>query len=168
MSMSLSSPPDRGSPDRGAVGRGTALVAVAVLLGIVVLQATDDGGSPLGSGADRATTTTMSKGTSTAPSQAKRLKVLVLNASTKKGAARALADKLKGQKFDVLDPGDTPAQAETSVYFKEGFEGDAGRVGASIYDSGTSPPIKPLPTPSPFETGEGTVIVVIGADFGTD
>lgn len=157
MNMSLPN-----SSDRGSVGRGTALVAVAVLLGIIVLQATDDGESPLGSGAGRVTTTAVSKSTSTAPSQAKKLKVLVLNASDKKGAAKALADKLKAQKFDVLEPGNIPTQAETTIYFKEGFDKDAGSVGSSIYDSGTSPPINPLPTPSPFETGEATVIVVIG------
>lgn len=153
--------PRLGSPDRGSVGRGTALVAVATILGIVVLQATDDKESPLGSGTARVTTT-VPKSTSTVAEQTKKLKVLVLNASSKKGAAATLTQQLKDQEFDALDPGDAPAQAETVVYFKEGFEGGAGQVGQYVYPSGTSPPIRPLPAAPAFDTRDATVIVVIG------
>ncbi len=154
--------PPLSSSDRGSVGRGTALVAVAVILGIIVLQATDDKESPLGGGTARVTTT-VAKSTSTVAEQTKKLRVLVLNASSKKGAAAALTQALKDQEFDVLDPDDAPAQAETVVYFKEGFEGGAGQVGQYVYPSGTSPPIKPLPAVPAFETRDATVIVVIGA-----
>ncbi len=157
--------------DAGAVGRGTALVAVAVLLGIAVLQATDDEKRPFPRAHSSATTTTAKAGAGGSKEDGggatkTKAQVLVLNASGRTGEGGRLTERLRAQGIEVLEPGNAEKQTATKVFWKEGYEDEAAAVAGGINDSGTSPPLEPLPVPSPYNEGEADVVIVIGTQTG--
>jgi hypothetical protein len=169
----------------GAGARGLVLLAVALLIGIVLLNATDadppgttvsargdsdtadDGGESDASGegeGDEAAATTVPTPT-TAPAKApKDVKVIVANASDVNGAAGNAKKALDPAGYNVLAPSNAPKVGETSVYFTAGFEADAAAVAAAL----TLPPetVKAIPAPPPFDTKGANVAVVIGSDQG--
>ncbi|MBW3615491.1 MAG: LytR C-terminal domain-containing protein [Actinobacteria bacterium] len=169
----------------GAAGRGVALLAVALLIGIILLNATD--GDPPGTrvttesetGADvteeegngedadgaAATTTPAPPDTPPAAHAPKEVKVIVVNASGVKGAAGKASDLLKPPGYNVLAPTNAK-RGETVVYFAPGYEADAAAVAAAL---GLPPAtLKPLPTPPPIpDSKDAQIIVVIGADQGS-
>lgn len=164
--------PGSSADDAGAVGRGTALVAAAVLLGIVVLQATDDEKQPFTRPQSSRTSTTVQAGDSSkdggdsATKQKAEAKVLVLNASGRAGEGARLTERLRSRDFTMLAPGNADKQTTTKVFWKEGFEVDAATVGGAINDSGTSPPLERLPVPSPYKEGDADIVIVIGTQTG--
>ena len=169
----------------GAGARGLVLLAVALLIGIVLLNATDadppgttvsargdsdtaadDGESDAsgeGEGEEAAATTVPTP--TTAPAKApKDVKVIVANASDVNGAAGNAKKVLDPLGFNMLAPANATKVAETSVYFTPGYEADAAAVAAAL----TLPPeaIKAIPAPPPFDTKGANVAVVIGSDQG--
>lgn len=174
----------------GAGARGMALLAVALLLGIVLLNATDAdppgttlssrGDSDTGGGTDDddadgegtgASPTVTSAPPTTAPARApKDVKTLVANASSTKGAAGTATERLKGLGYNALAPANAKSVAESSVYFTAGFDRDAAAIAAALQ----LPPatVKPLPAAPPFDTKDANVIVVLGTNdapkFGAD
>jgi hypothetical protein len=169
----------------GAGVRGLALLALALIIGVVLLNATDadppgttvsakgsssssdDGGD--GGDAPAATTTTVPP-TTTQPAHApKDVKVIVANASAVKGAANGGRNALLAAQYNVLAPTNAAAVPDSSVYFTAGYDRDAAAVATALGLAG--PSVKPLPSPAPFDTKGANVVVVLGADaaprFGT-
>ena len=169
----------------GAGVRGLALLALALIIGVVLLNATEadppgttvsTSGEPTaedsgdgGGEAAEATTTTVAP-TTTLPARApKDVKVIVANASPVKGAAAGGRTALLAAQFNVLAPANAAAVPDSSVYFTAGYERDAAAVATAL---GLPPAaVKPLPSPAPFDTKGANVVVVLGADaaprFGT-
>lgn len=168
----------------GAGARGLALLALALLIGVVLLNATDadppgavvsargDSDTPSGNGAssdaagEPAATTAVPVTTTTAPARApKDVKVIVANASAVRGAAGNVKKVLDPAGFNVLSPANSAAVPETSVYFTPGYEPDALAVAKVLTLPGTT--VKALPAPAPFDTKGANVAVLLGADQAT-
>lgn len=169
----------------GAGARGLVLLAVALLIGIVLLNATDadppgttvsargdsdttnDEGESDASGegeGEEAAATTVPPPT-TAPAKApKDVKVIVANASDVNGAAGNAKKVLDPAGYNMLAPANAAKVGETSVYFATGYEADAAAVAAALALPATT--LKPMTAPPPFDTKGAHVAVVIGADQG--
>ncbi|MBW3557013.1 MAG: LytR C-terminal domain-containing protein [Actinobacteria bacterium] len=167
----------------GAAGRGIALLALAVLLGIILLNATDedppgtrvttgsqasvdDGDDEEGDDGEAAVASTTSVPPTTLPAHPpKEVKVIVVNASGVKGAAGKASDLLKPPGYNVLAPTNA-SRGETIVYFAPGYDADAAAVAAALGFPPAS--LKPLPTPPPIPDSKGAhIVVMVGADQGS-
>ena len=166
-----------------AGGRGFALIAVALLLGTLVLNATDDeppgarlttGSSPTvddgddgDDGAD--TTTTLPTITSTTLPPLRppaEVKVLVVNGTRTKGAAKKVTDVLAPAGYNTLAPTDAPATDASKVYFEVGYEKEAAAV-ASLLQLPASA-VVPIPVPVPVSGGNlrgANVLVQVGPEL---
>lgn len=169
---------DDGSFGRSASGamiRGVALIVVAVVLGVLLLRATDGPDPfPTGTGppAGDETTTTTSPGsnqttTSSMPPTSidpSTITVLVANGASVSGLAGDLTDVVAAEGFEVTEPTDVDEDVETStVYFTPGFEEAADAV-AAVFDP--VPEVAPLPDPQPVDDLAGAnVILVAGPDL---
>ena len=126
----------RGSSSRGDRGpafsaaRGAALIGVAVIIGIVLLQYIDDGTTgPVGDGgtgkgsAGTTTSPPPRPGPATPPRPRRRdaakppaqVTVLVLNGSGAPGAATAQTNPLKAKGYQTRPAADSPARTGTIV-----------------------------------------------------
>ena len=163
-----------------AAMRGFALIAVAVVVGFVLLSSgLDDDGSAVSAG-DRTTTTTATTvedgegttgsttaTTSAVPKPPNEVRVLVANASGVQGAAGTLNEQLKAKGYIGLDPKNAAGNvATTIVYFVEGFQREAAAVATAI---GTDPAtVQALPNPPPLEDPgafqDAHVLIVLGPD----
>lgn len=166
----------------GAGARGLALLAVALLLGIVLLNATDAdppgttvsarGDSDTSGGSDdddadgegsAASTTQPVAPATTAPARApKDVKTIVANASSTKGAAGGASDRLKALGFNVLAPANATAVPDSAVYFTAGFDRDAAAIAAALQLPPTA--VKAMPAPPPFDTKDANVAIVLGTN----
>jgi hypothetical protein len=167
----------------GAAGRGLLLIAVAVITGVLLLNAgfddggsanptTDGGGSAdttaspdtTGVGPDGSNTTAVTTPVSVRPPN--QVKVFVANAAGIQGAAGRTADALIAAGY-VAVPGNSPTRVEaTAIYYTEGFEAEAQAVAATLGVPATS--VQPMPTPPPVAEIEGAqVLVVLGPDIAT-
>jgi hypothetical protein len=159
-----------------AAGRGAALLAVAVILGIVLLNAADDPpaevvatGSADDDGGKATTSTTQAQVLTTlapAPLRApKDVKVISANGTTVKGVARKVTDELKAAGYNVLAPTDAPQRTQaSSVYFAGDFEREAKAVGESLGLPVTAVQALPAPPPLP-DTRGANVVVVVGPEL---
>ncbi len=165
----------------GAGARGLVLLAVALLIGIVLLNATDadppgstvaargDSDTAGGSDDDGAdgegtpvSTTAPVAVTTTLPARApKDVKVIVANASPTKGAAGTASDKLKPLGFNVLAPSNAVATNDSTVFFVPGFDRDAAAIAAALGLAPTT--VKPIGATPPFDTKGANVAIVLGA-----
>lgn len=161
----------------GAMARGIGLIVVAVLLGVVLLKATDspepfreestagattdpDGAEAgEGEGAEESTTTTVAPARNPA-----EVAVLVANGSGVSGAAGRVAETLKGSNYQMKESTNTTSAAEASfVYYAEGYEADARAVAALLTPS---PTVQAMPDPIPVRDLAGAnVLVVVAADL---
>ena len=154
-----------------AAGRGAALLAVAVLLGVVALQAADDTPPERVAADDRTpatrprnTTTSSRPSPTTAPVRPPReVKVLSANGTTVRGAAGRVRDTLRAKGYNVLAPGDAQRTDTTSVFSTPGYEREAEAV-AQVLDLPAGS-VKPLPSPPPTEVRGANVVVVVGLDL---
>ncbi len=166
--------------------RAGGLIAVAIVIGLALLQVVDNGGGG-GKGGGKAaavttsTTTTAAGATTTAAgattttakgatSTTKALKpaaevqVVVLNGSGVAGNAAAVSAKLGALGYKMLTPGNATGTTGTAVYFKPGYDGEATAMAASLATPlksapGASPVVaapKPIPTPTPTGWSAGT------------
>ncbi|HVF32315.1 MAG TPA: LytR C-terminal domain-containing protein [Acidimicrobiales bacterium] len=177
----------------GAGARGLLLLAIALLIGVVLLNATDadppgtsvsaegdsdsgDGGAGTDDGDDggggdaAAASTTTAAPTTTLPARAPgEVKVIVANASEVKGAAGGGRTALVNAKYNVLAPTNATPTPTSSVFFVPGYDRDAAGVAAALQLPANL--VKPMPAPLPFDTKGANVAVVLGADhaakFGT-
>ena len=157
------------------MARGVALIIAAVLLGVVLLKATDEPAFEA-VGSDRVTvpsgdgeTTTTLKGSSTtlvAAHDPSSVTVLVANGAGIKGLASKIADKLKAANYVTAEPENTKAPADASaVFFSPGYEADANAIAALLTPA---PKVAPLPNPAPVtDLKSAKVVVVAAADLAT-
>lgn len=163
-----------------AGGRGFGLIALALLLGVGVLNATGDdppgpqltvGDRPttVPSGDGDKTTTTVAVTTTTTPARPPgEVKLLVVNGTRTKGAAAKVSDRLRPPGYNVLAPTDGTAADSSSVFFGEGFEREAGAIAQSLELAPET--VKPLPTPVPVKGGDirgANVVVLVGPELVT-
>jgi hypothetical protein len=153
-----------------SAARGAALVAVAVIIGIVLLQAIDDGNDgPVGDGGTTSTTSTStptstdtSGGTSSttkaAPLPAAQVTVRVLNGSGVAGAAGTLTNTLKAKGYKTLVASDASPRTGTVVYAKSGRTTECTTLSQSVPNS----KVQAMPTPVPGGQ-DADCIVVIGS-----
>ena len=154
-----------------ALARGIALIVAAVVLGLVllnatekspVLQATADDGDPAVT-----TTTEPESTTTTAAARAHdpaEVTILVANGSGVKGAAGRIAESLKASNYVLKESTNTQTPAEASiVYFAEGYQADARAVASLL----TPPPgVQPMPATVPVKDLAGAnLLVVVAADL---
>ena len=155
------------------MARGVALIVAAVLLGVILLRATDSP-EPFAnvdtedSVRDDGDTTVTSDPATTAPSvttaatrDPSEVTVLVANGAGIPGLASTVSDQLKGANYVVAEPGNTKAPAdESAVYFTPGYEADAAAVAALL----TPPPqTAPLPSPAPVDDMKSANVLVVAA-----
>ena len=188
----MSRRPDRGtrraSPGQaGSTGaRGGILLAIAVVLGIVLLNGFDRvpgsdsvdvdsildglgtsttaaGGGPPVTAAPAVTSTTRA---SRAPAD---VTVLVANGTDIKGLAGATATALKAIGYNTLSPSDTSRTVDvTKVQYSAGFEAEGRAVATSLQLPPTAVEAStPANAPPVADTLGANVIVVLGADVAT-
>lgn len=182
----MSRRPDRGGrrppPGAGAStgARGAVLLAIAVVLGIVLLNAFDRVPSSVdvdsildglgtsttvaGTGSTVAPIVTTTTRAARAPAD---VTVLVGNGTDVRGLAGLTATTLKGIGYNALSPTDTTGPVEvTKVLFSPGFEAEARAVAATLglaptaveaATAGNAPPIT--------DTLGANLVIVLGADI---
>lgn len=155
-----------------AAARGLGLVGLAVIVGVILLQATDDASPPSApdvvvAGDDTTTTTTttldvVDPGTGLRPPN--QVQVLVLNGARIAGAAGDISEELGSIGYQMLEPGNAPTQDETVIHFKPGFEGEASALVPEVSDNAL---VEPLQDPPQFAgTENADVVVVLGREIG--
>jgi hypothetical protein len=117
----------------GAFARGTGLVAVALVIGIVLLQWSDastdaaaggqppPAGTPVAPPESTTTTTTAPVG----PRPPAQVAVLVLNGTGKNAQAKPMADRLAVVGYHTLTPGTVSKRADSVVLCRPGLEKEA-------------------------------------------
>lgn len=157
-----------------AAGRGALLLAVAVVIGVLLLNAADDTPSPVGSGrggsgdrGDDTTTTTIGPTTTTAAARPPRdVRVLSANGTRVNGAARRVSNALRALGYNVLAPSEARPANASVVYFTPTFEREALTVSQALKLAPTT--LQPLPNPPPVSDVRGAnVVVVVGPDLAT-
>jgi LytR cell envelope-related transcriptional attenuator len=164
----------------GAMLRGALLLAIAVILGVALLNRFDNGTDPFAqnlAASGRATTTTTTAAappetTTTAAAAAPRLrapadvKVLPANGTGVNRFGARVGDELKKSGFNVLSPVDSTTKGVTTsvVYSTAGYEADAADVATKLGLPPTAvqaaaPPVKSV------ELRGANVIVVAGSDL---
>ena len=141
--------------------RGAALIGIAVVIGIVLLQVVDDGGSVGGpqatsNGSDGTTTTS---GPDVRPVQ--EVSVLVLNASGVSQAANTKAAQLRGLGYPIAGTDNATLQDGTTVQCRQGYEAEA-EVLAKAVDSAGGAVIGAFPDPAPAGSESAICIVTLG------
>jgi hypothetical protein len=158
-----------------SAARGAALIGLAVIIGIVLLQVIDDGTSgPIGDGgtvsAGGTTDTTGPTGetgggsttTTTAATPVKppaEVAVLVLNGSGRPGAATSQSNALKSQGYQTLVPADAPERTGNIVYFAPTFDRECTTVAASVDGA---PKVEAMPNPAPTGSETASCVVILG------
>jgi hypothetical protein len=154
-----------------SAARGAVLVAIAVIVGIVLLQAIDDGNDgPVGDGGTATTTTTTastssssggsatSSTTKPAPLPPAQITVRVLNGSGVAGAAGTLTNTLKAKGYKTLPASDASPRAGTVVDAKAGRTAECTTLAQSVANA----KVQAMPTPVPGGQ-DADCIVVIGS-----
>lgn len=163
----------------GALARGVILIAVAVILGIILLQATDTpvpletagGDDPPAVGDTTSTTVDDDEvapvtPTTTPPLDPSTITVLVANGAGVSGLAGDVDRLVAEAEFETTTPTDVSdgeRVEESVVYFTTGFE-DAAMAVAAVLDP--VPEVAALPDPPPVDDLAGAnVVVVAGPDL---
>jgi hypothetical protein len=159
-----------------SAARGAALIAIAVIIGIVLLQVIDDGTSgPIGdggsaaadgttnstgagSGTDASSTTSTTAATPVKPPA--EVAVLVLNGSGRPGAATTQSNALKAKGYQTLEPADAPDRTGNIVYFAAGFDRECTTVSTSVDGA---PKVEAMPSPPPTGSETASCVVILGA-----
>ena len=155
----------------GAAARGAGLLAVAVIIGILLLRS--GGGDPysrsVSAGANPSPEVTALPPTATTVTvpvrQPPAIKVLPANGTSASGAATNTGNRLRQAGYNVLAASNTNNPATSSnVFYNPGFEREA-RVVAQLLGLPDST-VQPMPTPPPLSDTRGAdVIVVVGPDL---
>lgn len=171
-------PPPKTPPGQGSVARGAILVAVALVIGVLLLRDDDsattqvavgsdtageiDDTAPEGSGDEDpdATTTT----TTEAPRPAAEVKVLVANGSGVNGAAGGTTDALEALGYVTGTPANAERVPATIVYFTTGFEAEATALAEAI--GAPEDAVTPMPAVAPVDDLQlANVLVHLGPDL---
>ena len=156
-----------------AAGRGGVLLAVAVILGVVLLNKADDTphrvsagpGNGVSDTTDEVTTTTAPPTSTTAAARPPReVKILSANGTKVNGAAGRVRDTLRAQGYNVLAPTEAKPVDASAVYFTPGYEREAAAAAQVLKLAPTA--VRPLPNPPPLADLRGAnVLVVVGPDL---
>jgi len=166
--------PDRDPTDKRGTAAGAVLVAVAVLIGAVLLYKgfSDDGGFVSTTKSESATNTDANQGGDVPVTETTQttlavdpatVKVFSANASGTKSGARLVADALGAKGYVGVQVGNAPTAVASAVYYAPGFEAQATAVAAALGLDATA--VLPMPSPAPVADLKGaTVLVIIGTD----
>lgn len=155
-----------------AAGRGAVLLAVAVVLGIVLLNAADDTPTGVSAGGSATTSTTGRTSTTAAPTTIATLpqktpaevKLIAGNGTDVKGVARKATDELKAAGYNVLSPVDAPKVPVSAVYYVGEYSREAAAVAAQLGLPATT--VAPVPTPPPLADSRGAnVVLIVGPEL---
>lgn len=151
----------------GAAARGTGLIALAVGIGVVLLQYSDDPGpdgfavrSPVAGEQENvpppeSTTTT----TTAAVRPPAEVTVLVLNGAGRAGVAGAMSDRLEVVGYPTLEPGNASRRRESSVLCRAGLDREAGALAAATGLAAEVGELSPA-TGLPGAAGADCVVVI--------
>ena len=162
--------PRGGSGGGMSAARGAALIGLAVILGVVLLNAIDDGndgpvgdGGPASSTSSSPTTTTLAGGTShtssttkPAPMPPAQVTVQVLNASGRDGVAAVTTNALKAKGYKTLTAGNAPVRSGTVIYAKAGKTAECTTLATSVPGA----KVLAMPTPPPSTSGADCIVVI--------
>ncbi len=164
--------PGRGDARSGAAAfRGAVLIAIAVVVGAVMLGSAFDRGSGTSGNGDagngeETTTTGGDATTSTTPPVTHPLNqvlVYVLNGGGGQGVASTAANTLAALGYVTVEPSNAPQNvAQSTIYYAPDYEGDAPGVASAL--GLTAAQILPLPTPPPFDVRGANVTVILGPE----
>lgn len=157
-----------------AAGRAAALLVLAVVLGIVVINGAEDvpgqrltaGGTATTRTSVARTTTTVRRSTTTTTPvrQPKDVKVLPANGTTVAGAAGKVRDMLKAAGYNVLAPGQAKKADASAVYYTATYDREARAVADVL--ALPPPSVQSLPEPAPVTDLRGAnILVVVGPDL---
>jgi LytR cell envelope-related transcriptional attenuator len=155
------------------MGRGIVLLAVAFLIGIVLLQKVDaparDEQVTAGSDDEATTTTTAlpaaATTTTAALRQPKDVRVLTANGTSVKGAGARIKDKLLAAGYNALAATDTKAPASASaVYFTAGFDREAAAIAQVAGLPAAAVQAMPVDVPV-ADLKAANVLVVVGPEI---
>lgn len=173
------SSPTPDTEDPRARTLGIVVIAVAVLIGVVLLAkgfSQEDGlVSTAAPASDRTTTTTTSATsggvappddeattTTTAARTPADVTVLVANGTSKAGVAGTNAQRLKTAGYTKVDTTNASSTTKTVVYYASGAEADARAVATAL---GLDPSVvAAMPATPPVDLAGATVLVVVGSD----
>ncbi|MGH8972748.1 MAG: LytR C-terminal domain-containing protein [Acidimicrobiia bacterium] len=146
----------------GAAARGTGLIALAVAIGIVLLQYSDDPADRTSAGREPAVEAPLSAASSTTtttagPRPPGEVRVLVLNASGRQGVAGDMSGRLKVAGYQTLEPGNADVRPTTTVGCRPGFE----REGTALASALGVP--SEMADPGALLPADGDCVVVIGS-----
>lgn len=156
------------------MARGVALIAVAIAVGVVLLNATDRTPTFTGSArkssattaapSNRSTTSSPPAATKSKPRNPASVSILVANGSGVKGAAGRVATTLAGSNYVLKPSVNTKTPASSSVvYYAPGYDADARAIASLLTPA---PAVQPMPDPLPVADLAGAnVLVVIAADI---
>ena len=184
----MSRRPDRGgrrAPSGAGAStgaRGAVLLAIAVVLGIVLLNAFDRTPSSvdvdsileglttsttLADGGPDATAAPVVTSTTRAARAPGDVTVLVANGTDVRGLAGLTANALKGIGYNTLSPSDTTRPVEvTKVQFSPGYDVEARAVAATLGVAPTAvEAASPANAPPIADTLGANLVVVLGADI---
>jgi hypothetical protein len=156
-----------------AVGRGVALIAMAFVLGVVLLNRVDNtpatervstGARQAPSGRTRDTVPAATT-TTTAPLRAPAtVRVLVANGTDVRGAASRVNQEVLAARYNALAPTDADPARVSAVYFTAGFDREAAALAQLLALPPTA--VQPLPaTPPVRDMRDANVLVVVGAEL---
>ncbi len=171
-----------GGPTGNAGARGALLLAVAVILGIVLLQQfdtdTDTGGGAVAAnsipGGEETTTTTRPVGLTSLPQVTPttartrpkaEVTILVANGAGVRGLGAATSTALQNFGYTTLTPTDANASVpKTSIQFAEGYEAEAREVAIALTQPVTVVTRLASPPVAAAEIGDAKVVVILGVD----
>jgi hypothetical protein len=167
------SPPDADDPRARTIG--IALIAAALLIGIVLLaKGFSQEDSLVATGVpdtDRTTTTTSATGgaveettttTAAVANPPASVSVIVANGTGTTGVAGTNAEKLTAAGYTDVETTNAPTSTRSNVYFAAGAQADAQAVATALSLDQAS--VQAMPTPPPVELAGATVLVIIGSD----
>jgi LytR cell envelope-related transcriptional attenuator len=157
----------------GAFARGTGLIAVALVLGVVLLQWSDAStdvsageqpppvGTPVGPPESSTTTTTTAPAGPRAPAS---LAVLVLNGTGKNQQAKPMSDRLAVAGYRTLTPGNASRRPDTVVLCRPGLDQEAAAVVAATGIPATAGVLDAAAAAGMDGAAEADCVVILGAE----
>jgi hypothetical protein len=164
-----------------AAAKGAGLIALAVVIGIVLLNVVDDGTVKAGTKTtDKTTATTTAATTDTTgggatssptsdkvpPKTPAELNVIVLNHGAPPGAAGRMSDLLRTKGYTKqIDANDWSGSKQTgnSVMCKAGLDEEAAALATAV---GNGTPMATFPEPAPPNSHTADCVVAVGGSAG--
>jgi len=141
--------------------RGAVLIGVAVVIGIILLQVVDKGGS--GGGVSPPVTEATGSTTSTTGDDGRPpedVRVLVLNASGIANAAGTKANELRGLGYAIAGTGNSEPRTGSGVACISGFDQESDTLAQTL---GAGYSVETYPEPPPEGAENADCIVILGS-----